>query len=253
MAMVSSSMGPINSVLDKLPAGVEFRSLSYALAGMKEQMRRLSVRGEVTSTLARGWLVQLREIAYDVEEWLDKRFIRSGGRFRSEEWFSDDMAQIQYFEELIKEAQDRGRSFGAHHETGMFTMYPDNEKPLELQVKDGFSCRQTPCLVGLSGSENEIVQHLIDDKQELKVIAVLGPGGLGKTTLAREVLKKQQGKFDCTAFVCVDWNPSRDAVLADIARQVMPKTLLPHDEKNIVFRLYEFLQTKRCTLLHSLG
>ncbi|KAK3119361.1 hypothetical protein QOZ80_9BG0718680 [Eleusine coracana subsp. coracana] len=243
MAMVSSSTGPINSVLDKLPARPEFSGLRKALGGMKEQMLGFCVPGVVTSRLARRWLLQLREIVYDVDEWLDERLIHSGCRFQWQPWSSsNDLAQIQYFEVQIADAQNRGKTFGVHLELSrMVNVVPENEKP---QLKDGFSCRQMPHLVGLSCSENEIVQYLMDDEQELKVIALLGPGGLGKTTLAREVFKKQQSKFDCAAFVYVGWNPSRNAVLTDIARQVMLNTLLPQDE-NIVFRLYEFLETKR--------
>ncbi|KAK3120717.1 hypothetical protein QOZ80_9AG0692640 [Eleusine coracana subsp. coracana] len=244
MAMVSSSTGPINSVLDKLPARPEFSGLRKALGGMKEQMLGFCVPGVMTSTLARRWLLQLREIAYDVDEWFDERLIHSGGRFQSQpRSSSDDLAQIQDFEVQIADAQNHGKTFGVHLELStMVNVVPENEiKPWKPQL----SCRQMPHhLVGFSCSENEIVQHLMDDEQELKVIAVLGPGGLGKTTLAREVYKKQQSKFDCTAFVYVGSNPSRDAVLTDIARQVMLNTLLPHDE-NIVFRLYEFLDTKR--------
>ncbi|GJN25848.1 hypothetical protein PR202_gb13732 [Eleusine coracana subsp. coracana] len=215
MAMVSSSTGPINSVLDKLPARPEFSGLRKALGGMKEQMLGFCVPGVVTSRLARRWLLQLREIVYDVDEWLDERLIHSGCRFQWQPWSSsNDLAQIQYFEVQIADAQNRGKTFGVHLELSRMLL------------------------------RNEIVQYLMDDEQELKVIALLGPGGLGKTTLAREVFKKQQSKFDCAAFVYVGWNPSRNAVLTDIARQVMLNTLLPQDE-NIVFRLYEFLETKR--------
>ncbi|TVU42721.1 hypothetical protein EJB05_09142 [Eragrostis curvula] len=243
MAMVSSSTGPINSVLHKLPVSPEFRGLTQALEGMKHQMLGFCVRGVLSSTLARRWLLQLREIAYDVEEWLDERLIHSGGRFQLKACSSADLAKIQKFKDRITDVQNRGKMFGLHIEPSEITVDPEDEKPRKLLLKDGYSCKQMPCLVDLSGSESEIVQHLMDDEEELKVVAILGPGGLGKTTLARYVFQKQQSNFDRTAFVYVGRNPSTDATLMDIARQVMPKSLL-HDE-NIALRLYEFLRTKR--------
>lgn len=115
--------------------------------------------------------------------------------------------------------------------------------------KDGLLCRVKPHLVGFDEPQSQLVRHLINGEHRLKVVCILGPAGLGKTTLAKEVFRKQQGQFDCGAFIYVGRNPSVDAILMDIARQVMPASLfLRDDEGQIATKLWEFLGTKRYVL-----
>ncbi|KAF8758235.1 hypothetical protein HU200_010602 [Digitaria exilis] len=105
-----------------------------------------------------------------------------------------------------------------------------------------------PCIVGLNGPKSEIVKHLTGDEQELKIVSILGPGGLGKTTLAREVFQELQNQFDCAAFIYVGRYPSVVDTLMDITGQVMRKSLVPCDERLIATELWKFLFTKRYSL-----
>jgi len=57
-------------------------------------------------------------------------------------------------------------------------------------------------LVGMDGPRDELIQ-LMGGENELKVLSIVGFGGLGKTTLANEVYCKLQGEFQCRAFVSV--------------------------------------------------
>ncbi|TVU25022.1 hypothetical protein EJB05_27497, partial [Eragrostis curvula] len=87
----------------------------------------------------------------------------------------------------------------------------------------------------------------------MKVAVVLGAEGLGKTTLATEVLRKQQSRFDCTAHVYVVLMPSMDATLLDIARQVMPRDLLPRDDKHMATRLRVPSHKESTQIFHVCG
>jgi Holliday junction resolvasome RuvABC ATP-dependent DNA helicase subunit len=62
-------------------------------------------------------------------------------------------------------------------------------------------------LVGIDGPREELVNLLIDTKKKLKVVSIVGFGGLGKTTLAKQVYDEIGGRFDCTAFVPVSQRP----------------------------------------------
>ncbi|XP_040385789.1 disease resistance protein RGA5-like [Oryza brachyantha] len=80
-------------------------------------------------------------------------------------------------------------------------------------------------LVGMDVPSEVIVQLLTEDMergsgQRLKVVSIVGVGGLGKTALANQVYKKVQGRFDCTAFVSASQNRSISMVLSDILSQV---------------------------------
>jgi len=110
MAMVSSSLGPINSLLDKLPTEPEFRDLRHALEGIRRHLLQFSVPG-VQRTMR--WMTQLREVAYDVEDWIDSLFIRSWGRFKLKWWWpSHQRTRIKEFTDQIRDMQDRAASRG---------------------------------------------------------------------------------------------------------------------------------------------
>jgi hypothetical protein len=53
-------------------------------------------------------------------------------------------------------------------------------------------------------------------KEQLKILSIVGFGGLGKTTLAREVYDALPTKFDYKAFVSVSRNPDMKKVLSNL-------------------------------------
>jgi len=80
-------------------------------------------------------------------------------------------------------------------------------------------------LVGIDQSREVIIKLLSmegegSSEQKLKLVSIVGPGGMGKTTLANAVYKNLEGKFDCTAFVSVSLQPNVNNILSSILRQV---------------------------------
>jgi hypothetical protein len=53
-------------------------------------------------------------------------------------------------------------------------------------------------LVGIDGPREELVNLLIDTKKKLKVVSVVGFGGLGKSAFAKQVYDEIGGRFNCT-------------------------------------------------------
>jgi len=51
---------------------------------------------------------------------------------------------------------------------------------------------------------------------QLKVVSIVGFGGLGKTTLANQVHAKIKNEFECSAFVSVSRTPYMPKILKDI-------------------------------------
>ncbi|XP_015689529.1 disease resistance protein RGA5-like isoform X2 [Oryza brachyantha] len=78
-------------------------------------------------------------------------------------------------------------------------------------------------LVGISGPKEELARLLMESegttKNKLKVISIVGVGGLGKTTLANVIYQQFRQQFDCHAFVSVSLKPDLKKILGSILRQ----------------------------------
>jgi CO dehydrogenase nickel-insertion accessory protein CooC1 len=78
-------------------------------------------------------------------------------------------------------------------------------------------------LVGIDGPQSEIIKLLLEgdgDPGQLKVVSIVGFGGLGKTTFTNQVHAKIKNEFDCTAFVSLSTSPDMPKILKDILPRV---------------------------------
>lgn len=110
---------------------------------------------------------------------------------------------------------------------------------------------ETDSHVVIDGRMNEFINSLpaneAADEQQLKVVPVLGPGCLGKTTLAKVSYDKIGVEFDCRAFVQVSKNPDMKRLARDLFSQLRRKQ--PPDDYNeidiLIDSINKQLQDKR--------
>lgn len=84
----------------------------------------------------------------------------------------------------------------------------------------------------------------------LKIISVVGVGGLGKTTLAKTVYDKLKVQYTCSAFISVGQNPDVKNVLKNILLELDRQkyeniNFAVWDETQLIKLLREFLTSKR--------
>ena len=76
-------------------------------------------------------------------------------------------------------------------------------------------------LVGINTQRDKIVKLLTSGTNlyQKKVLSIVGSGGLGKTTLAKQVFDKIKNQFQCTAFVYASQNYIVEKILTDVLLQ----------------------------------
>jgi disease resistance protein RPM1 len=116
--------------------------------------------------------------------------------------------------------------------------------------------REASQIIGIDKSSADLISMLLpkggdESNQKIKVVSVVGVGGLGKTTLAKAVYdKRDKSLFDYGAFVPVGQDPDLKKVFRDILIHLdkekytdMKYTVL--DENQLIDELRVFLKTKR--------
>ncbi|KAL6592131.1 hypothetical protein ACP70R_049583 [Stipagrostis hirtigluma subsp. patula] len=259
--MVCYWTGAINSLVDKLTRLLENHPVLEELLRDLESLRNDIVSkfrgGRATDEQVKVWMKHVRELVYEIEDWLDPKLKGGGGRddriypkrpvnFLESEI---DRKHLQEFKAQIQEARDRCTRYNLLHKAMISDANLVDAGPSEVAVGCGSLWEKT-VLVGLDGPKRELEEHLKDEQKKLKVVSVLGVEGIGKTTLAKEIYDKLKGQFECQAFVSVGQNMSTETILMDIHRQVGRRWNSgccdgARVEQEIISDLSNFLSAKR--------
>lgn len=159
----------------------------------------------------RVWMKQVREIAYDAEDCIDdfvrgdamasslrSRFVRSllaslgpaGGRRHRHV-----AVQLQELKARARDAGERRSRYGVLPPPAPRTaLRPGSGSGSQLDPRLHALFREEAQLVGIDGPRDELVGWVMDEEARLRVLAIVGFGGLGKTTLARMVSGSPQVK-----------------------------------------------------------
>ncbi|KAM0925516.1 hypothetical protein ACQ4PT_004164 [Festuca glaucescens] len=74
-------------------------------------------------------------------------------------------------------------------------------------------------LIGIDSAKEKLGRWLEEEDDSLKVISIVGPAGVGKTTLAMEMYGKFKGQFDCLVTAKMSQRPHKDKFLRHILSQ----------------------------------
>ncbi|XP_062194026.1 disease resistance protein RGA4-like [Phragmites australis] len=241
------------------------QDLRMIAAAMDDQLRTLGPNDR--TAVARMYREEILDLAHDIEDCVD-RFMhrlrckqRSGGggagalvhrvahelkKVQSRCSFADE---IQKLKRRLKDAHQRvidGGSISCGGQPGGLSSTAAYSKPSHV-------ARNRP--VGFEKPVEELLSLLDEvdgEPEQLRVISVVGFGGLGKTTLARAVYDSPQtkAKFDCRAWIAAtgDSPKTRDGmrgILRDILQQVRPRDTMDFDSQHLEASLKEYLNDKR--------
>lgn len=106
--------------------------------------------------------------------------------------------------------------------------------------------------VGTDGPVKELMKVLSEDvetsQKDLKIVSIVGFGGLGKTTLAKTLYDKLRSTYQCTGFVPVGQNQGAKKVLRDILLELdinVYRDAATMDERQLINQVQKILAGKR--------
>ncbi|KAF6999227.1 hypothetical protein CFC21_015289 [Triticum aestivum] len=251
----------VTAVVEKLATRLEsLKELPGKIKRIEKELRMMNntIHDFGTTHLSnhrkKGWIDDVRKLAYRVEDVIDKysyealklkeegflnRYMFRGTRhvivFGK---IADDVTEI---EEEIKHINELKKSWSDE---------PTQIKHAEIDRTRSGSCfpelTSDDDLVGIEENRSKLTEWLTSDEKESTVITVSGMGGLGKTTLVKNVFDREKANFpDFNAWIMVsqtyDVADLLGTLLTKIRRHTQQQSALPAtvDGKADVFELTE--------------
>ncbi|XP_014519682.1 putative disease resistance protein RGA4 [Vigna radiata var. radiata] len=190
------------------------QKLSSNLTAIRAVLRDAE-RKQITSHAVKDWLQKLTDAAYVLDDILDECSIHST-KLNFDDRHTSCLSRLHPKDILFrfnigKRMKDITQRFhDIHEERSMFNLVPG---VTEVQtIHDNW--RQTssditePIVYGRDQDREQILKFLLEDvsdSEELSIYPIVGMGGLGKTTLAKQVFNDNRvcKHFDLTIWVCV--------------------------------------------------
>ncbi|WVZ10608.1 hypothetical protein V8G54_015138 [Vigna mungo] len=190
------------------------QKLSSNLTAIRAVLRDAE-RKQITSHAVKDWLQKLTDAAYVLDDILDECSIHST-KVNFDDRHTPCLSRLHPKDVLLrfnigKRMKDITQRFhDIHEERSMFNLVPG---VTEVQtIHDNW--RQTssditePILYGRDQDREKILKFLLEDvsdSEDLSIYPIVGMGGLGKTTLAKQVFNDNRVRkhFDLTIWVCV--------------------------------------------------
>ncbi|KAJ1277317.1 hypothetical protein BS78_05G285500 [Paspalum vaginatum] len=280
--MADLVMGAMSSLIPKL---TELLKEEYNLqTGVKEKVRSLTVELEHSQAALRKaaqvpwdeldeqvklWAREVRESSYDMEDVLDTFLVRVQGGDSSEQ--KGSLKRLgKKMANLFKKSKAR-RDISVGVKDIMTHLDEVTERCRRYKVDDIVAKPATTLtvdprlavmynkvknLIGINKSSSELISILQTKHRggvpdmKMKIVSVVGVGGLGKTTLAKAVFDKLQGDFDHKAFVPVGRNPDLKkiikAILIELDKEIYMKFNFTQLDE-----IYQFINQLRDFLLKN--
>lgn len=218
------------------------------------------------------WVRDIRELSYNAEDILDTFLVRLksndedpgpnkltraakkiGKLFNKSKARHKIAGMIDAINEKAKEVAERHRRYRSDD----ILAKPAMASTIDPRLAAMF--REVSQLVGVDKSRDKLISMLSPSEEDndgsnekLKIVSMVGAGGLGKTTLAKVVYDSLKPQFGCGAFVLVGQNPDLQKVLRDILIELdknvyMNFNMEKLDERQLLNELQGFFRLKRYT------
>uniref|UniRef100_A0A0D3HVS0 NB-ARC domain-containing protein n=1 Tax=Oryza barthii TaxID=65489 RepID=A0A0D3HVS0_9ORYZ len=277
-AVVCASHGVIGSLLWKLSALLsdEYNLLTGVKSNiifLKAELESIDVflkkmyEFEDPDEQSMFWMKEFRELSYDIEDIIDASMFSLGyesnrrprgfkgfaGRcmdfltnVKTRHWIAK---KIHCLKCCVIEASNRHARYKVDGSVSKLS-----RTSLDPRLPAFYT--ETTRLVGIDGPRDKLIKMLVEEDDalvhQLKVVSIVGFGGLGKTTHANEVCRKLEGQFKYQAFVSVSQKPDIKKILRHILSQICWRECISDeawDEQQLIHTIRQFLKDKRCFIV----
>ena len=274
-ALVSVATGVLKPVIGKLTVLLgneykrfktvrkEIKSLTNELAAMEAFLLKMSEE-EDPDVQDKVWMNEVRELSYDLEDAIDDFMHSVGDKDEKPDGFIEKIKnslgklgkmkahhrigkEIQDLKKQIKEVGDRNARY-----KGRQTFSSTKNEVVDPRILARFE--HASKLVGIDETKAEIIKLLGEEngqvprQQQLKIVSIVGFGGMGKTTLANQVYQDLKGEFQYRAFISVSRNPDLMKILRTILSEITGISY-PGTEagciEQLIDKIKDFLADKR--------
>uniref|UniRef100_A0A1J3GPD4 Putative disease resistance RPP8-like protein 2 n=1 Tax=Noccaea caerulescens TaxID=107243 RepID=A0A1J3GPD4_NOCCA len=242
------------------------------VAGLKRQLGRLqsllkdAYAKKYESERVRNFLEDVKDIVYDAEDIIESFLLNEFGG-RKEKGIKKRVERLACFlvdrrkfaldiestTKRISEEIEGMQSFGLQeiiNGGGSLSLQDTQRKHRE--IRQTFSYKSESDLVGVEQSVEELVCHLVEN-DNVQVVSISGMGGIGKTTLARQVFHHDivRRHFDGFSWVCVSQQFMRKDVWQRILQDLRPRDedVIQMHEHTLQGEVFKLLETGRYLLV----
>ncbi|XP_027341302.1 disease resistance protein RPM1-like [Abrus precatorius] len=248
-------------------------------AFLKDADRKAGDDGGDTNEGIKTWVKQLREASFHIEDVIDEYImdVAYEVNYHHPQW----MVSLQKTVNLIKTLKPRHRIASEIQDIKLLLRgIKERSDKYQFQssssLEDGSSSSsgakdvkwgdprmashfiEETEVVGFESPRDELTGYLLEGTKESSLVAVVGMGGLGKTTLAKHVFDNQQvkGHFHCRSFITVSQSYTVRGLLIEMvtkfckdANEPLPKGLHNMDDTTLITEVRQYLQLKRYLVL----
>ncbi|KAF8687496.1 hypothetical protein HU200_043192 [Digitaria exilis] len=179
-----------------------------------------------------AWLDIVRDVAHEVEDIIDEYAYLTTQAADTESFFKRKFHQVKNFaawQKLpiqISQVEARiQRLAEMRNRYGISVGQIDNSNKLLIPnlPSDSAYLSDNSEMVGHAVEIGRLTEWLLEEKQDRTLIAILGMGGLGKTTVTSSVYKNQKIRrtFDCHAWVNASQTYQGEELLREIINQLI--------------------------------
>uniref|UniRef100_A0A453TBX6 Disease resistance protein RPM1 n=3 Tax=Aegilops tauschii subsp. strangulata TaxID=200361 RepID=A0A453TBX6_AEGTS len=235
---VGVGTGALGSVIGKLATllGDEYTMLKRVrkdIAFLERELRRMQILVDTLADmeeldeLAKDWKGTMRDLSYDMEECIDRFMLRLGNGDAKPRFRKKTVRQLKTLFERhgigtqIKELKARVEEENQRRQRLNLDKYiVSPTRAVAIDPRLAAFHGVTKGLVAIDGRRDQVISWLTEESEEPKVVAIVGGGGLGKTTLAMETYRKIGGNYQCRASVSVSRTPDLEKLLKDVLSQI---------------------------------